>query len=128
MDRLGHLLVALALVSATACSAASAPTPSPTKSAPTAAISIHGTVKDLDTGKPVEGVCVTLGRPGAICWATTDRSGTYVIDGTGIVEPSDTEWELYFVKKGEYPAQPSGRFKLTGGSVQVDGGIRRNPG
>lgn len=119
----GALLVvagAVALVAARGTGGAP-PSPSPSRSA----IQIHGTVTDLQTGKPVPGVCVTLGRPGAICWATTDSGGNYFIDGTGVIEPSQTEWELYFTKAGEYPPQPSGRFKLTGGRFQVDAALRR---
>ncbi len=115
------MIAALFALGACAGPASDRPTPSP--SAPP--IQIHGTVTDAGTGKPVAGVCVTVGRPGAMCWATTDRDGKYTIDGTGVIEPSQTEWELYFLKAGEYPPQPSGRFKLTGGPVRVDAAIRR---
>jgi len=120
-------LLALVALACSSSAAPASPTPSLRPSTPPVAITITGVVTDLDTGKPVEGLCVTLGKPGAFCWATTDAKGAYTINGTGIVEPSQTEWELYFAKPGVYTPQPSGRFKLTGGNVRVDGGVKRQP-
>lgn len=119
----GILAALLAVLALTGCERSAQDRPSPTPSA--SPIRIHGTVTDAGTGKPVAGVCVTVGRPGAMCWAKTDRNGAYAIEGAGVIEPSETEWELYFLKGSEYPPQPSGRFKLTGGSVRVDAAIRK---
>ena len=127
MKNLVLSLIALVAVACGSAAAPGSPQPTPRPSTPPPPITITGTVTDLDTGKPVEGICVTLGKPGAYCWATTDAKGAYTINGTGVVEPSQTEWELYFAKPGVYAPQPSGRFKLTGGNVRVDGGVKRQP-
>jgi hypothetical protein len=45
----------------------------------------------------VRGICVTLGQPGALCWAITDGSGNYTIDSSSVVTPgSSTQFQLYF--------------------------------
>ncbi len=39
-----------------------------------------GRVTDAVSGAPVEQVCITPGKPGAICWSRTDRDGWYLLD------------------------------------------------
>ncbi len=92
---------------------------------PAASIGVYGKVTDATTGAPVEGVCVTLGQPGAFCWATTDSAGNYSIDGDGVVSPSQTDWQLYMLKQPLYPVQGTDFFKLTGGLVRKDWRIHR---
>lgn len=70
---------------------------------------------------------MTLGQPGAICWAITDINGNYAINGNGVVQPGST-FQLYFFScrplivsldghvcspTAGYPVQASDQFTLT---------------
>lgn len=78
----------------------------------------------------MRGICVTLGQPGAFCWAITDNSGNYVIDSSSVVTPgSATQFQLYFFTcnvgvrsldgrscaspTAGYPVQASDQFPLS---------------
>lgn len=90
---------------------------------------MYGKVTDSITGAPVRGICVTLGQPGAVCWAITDASGNYAINGDGVVDPGG-RWRLYFLTcvtgtrsldgsactnpTPGYPVQSSDEFQLSG--------------
>lgn len=51
----------------------------------------------MTTGAPVGGLCVTVGQPGAFCWAITDSAGNYTINTSSVITPgSNTMWQLYF--------------------------------
>ena len=92
--------------------------------APNTTIGVYGKVTDQCTGAPVANVCVTLGQPGAICWARTDANGNFAIDGAGTVSPNpNTQWQLYFVMPG-YPVQPTDRFTMPGGVIRKDWALR----
>jgi hypothetical protein len=80
------------------------PSPSPTATGnlaiqptpvPGSTIGSYGKVTDSITGAPLGGICVTLGQPGAICWAITDINGNYAIDGNNVVQPGGT-FQMYF--------------------------------
>lgn len=96
---------------------------------------MYGKVTDSTTGAPVRGICVTLGQPGAFCWAITDSSGNYAINGDGVVSPGQTDWQLYFFTctvgaactnpTPGYPVQGTDKFKLTGGVIRKDWPIHK---
>jgi len=64
---------------------------------------IIGRVTDATTGTPLEQVCITPGKPGAICWSRTDKDGWYLLD-LGAVFAHEGFYEIFFVKAG-YPEQ-----------------------
>ena len=41
-------------------------------------------------------MCITVGVPGAFCWAKTDANGNYQID-LAAVSASPGQFELYFI-------------------------------
>lgn len=102
---------------------------------------MYGKVTDSITGAPVRGICVTLGQPGAFCWAITDSSGNYAIKGDGVVSPGQTDWRLYFftcvsgvfsldgssctTPTPGYRVQGTDTFKLTGGVIRKDWPIHK---
>jgi len=71
-----------------------------------------GRVTDAVSGAPVEQVCITPGKPGAICWSRTDRDGWYLLD-LGSVFAHEGFYEIFFVKAG-YPEQHSVSRMLSG--------------
>jgi hypothetical protein len=77
---------------------------------------IIGRVTDASSGAPVEQVCVTAGKPGAICWGRTDKDGWYLVD-IGAVGGQPGFFEIFFTRSG-YPEQHltsrmlSGRARL----------------
>jgi len=64
---------------------------------------IYGRLTDAATGAPVEQVCVTPGKPGAICWARSDADGWYLLD-LGLMAAQPGFFEIFFTKNG-YPEQ-----------------------
>ena len=62
---------------------------------PSGPIGVYGKVTDSATGAPLRGICVTLGQPGAICWAITDINGNFTINAASTVEAGST-FQLYF--------------------------------
>jgi hypothetical protein len=101
---------------------------------------VYGKVTETTTGEPVRGICVTLGVPGALCWAITDSAGNYAINGDGTVQPG-SQWNLYFFTCNPgvrsldgrtctnptpgYASQPSNTFTLSGNVLRVDWAIHR---
>jgi hypothetical protein len=73
---------------------------------------IYGRVTDAVSGAPVDQVCITPGKPGAICWSRTDRDGWYLLD-LGSVFAKEGFFEIFFVKAG-YPEQHSVSRMLSG--------------
>ena len=71
-----------------------------------------GRVTDATSGTPVEQVCITPGKPGAICWSRTDKDGWYLLD-LGAVFAHEGFYEIFFVKTG-YPEQHSVSRMLSG--------------
>lgn len=78
---------------------------------------IYGRVTDAATGAPVEQVCVTPGKPGAICWARTDADGWYLLD-LGAASAQQGFFEIFFTKSG-YPEQHS-VSRLFSGRPRID--------
>jgi len=64
-----------------------------------------GRVTDATSGAPVEQVCITPGKPGAVCWSRTDKDGWYLLD-LGAAFAHEGFYEIFFVKAG-YPEQHS---------------------
>ena len=73
---------------------------------------IIGRVTDATSGAAVEQVCITPGKPGAICWSRTDKDGWYLLD-LGSVSAHEGFYEIFFVKAG-YPEQHSVSRRLSG--------------
>jgi hypothetical protein len=73
---------------------------------------IIGRVTDAASGAPVDQICVTPGKPGAICWARTDRDGWYLLD-LGSVAATEGFFEIFFTKT-DYPEQHSISRMLSG--------------
>jgi hypothetical protein len=73
---------------------------------------VIGRVTDASTGAPVDQVCVTPGRPGAVCWSRTDKDGWYLLD-IGSVGGQPGFFEIFFVKTG-YPEQHNTSRMLSG--------------
>jgi len=73
---------------------------------------IIGRVTDAASGAPVEQVCITPGKPGAVCWSRTDRDGWYLLD-LGSVFAHEGFYEIFFVKAG-YPEQHNTSRMLSG--------------
>ncbi|HEY3126106.1 MAG TPA: hypothetical protein VGK07_03520 [Candidatus Limnocylindria bacterium] len=71
-----------------------------------------GRVTDATSGAPVDQVCITPGKPGAICWSRTDKDGWYLLD-LGAVFAHEGFYEIFFVKAG-YPEQHSVSRMLSG--------------
>lgn len=78
---------------------------------------VYGRVTDAATGAPVEQVCVTPGKPGAICWARSDADGWYLVD-LGLVGGQPGFFEMFFVKNG-YPDQHA-ISRMLSGRARVD--------
>ena len=64
---------------------------------------IYGRLTDAVSGAPVDQVCVTPGKPGAICWARSDADGWYLLD-LGLMAAQPGFFEIFFTKNG-YPEQ-----------------------
>jgi len=60
---------------------------------------IYGRLTDAATGAPVDQVCVTPGKPGAICWARSDADGWYLLD-LGLMAAQPGFFEIFFTKSG----------------------------
>lgn len=73
---------------------------------------IYGRLTDAVTGEPVEHVCVTPGKPGAICWARSDADGWYLLD-LGLMAAQPGFFEIFFTKNG-YPEQHTVSRMLSG--------------
>jgi hypothetical protein len=71
-----------------------------------------GRVTDATSGAPLDQVCITPGKPGAVCWARTDKDGWYLLD-LGSVFAKEGFFEIFFVKTG-YPEQHSVSRMLSG--------------
>jgi hypothetical protein len=71
-----------------------------------------GRVTDATSGAPLDQVCVMPGKPGAVCWARTDKDGWYLLD-LGAVFAKEGFFEIFFVKTG-YPEQHSVSRMLSG--------------
>jgi hypothetical protein len=78
---------------------------------------IYGRVTDAATGAPVEQVCVTPGKPGAICWARSDADGWYLLD-LGLMAGQPGFFEIFFTKSG-YPEQHT-VSRLMSGRPRID--------
>jgi hypothetical protein len=76
------------------------------------AFAMIGRVTDATSGAPVDQVCITPGKPGAICWSRTDKDGWYLLD-LGMVFAKEGFFEIFFVKAG-YPEQHSVSRMLSG--------------
>jgi hypothetical protein len=73
---------------------------------------IIGRVTDAVSGVPIDQVCITPGKPGAVCWSRTDKDGWYLLD-LGSVFAKEGFFEIFFVKAG-YPEQHSISRMLSG--------------
>ena len=73
---------------------------------------VIGRVTDAATGAPIDQVCITPGKPGAICWARTDKDGWYLLD-LGAVFAKEGFFEIFFVKTG-YPEQHNTSRMISG--------------
>lgn len=73
---------------------------------------VYGRVTDAASRAPVEQVCITPGKPGAVCWSRTDKDGWYLLD-LGSVAAKEGFFEIFFVKDG-YPEQHTISRMLTG--------------
>ena len=73
---------------------------------------IIGRVTDAASGAPVDQVCITPGKPGAVCWSRTDKDGWYLLD-LGSVFAKEGFFEIFFVKSG-YPEQHNTSRMLSG--------------
>jgi hypothetical protein len=78
---------------------------------------VIGRVTDAATGAPLDQVCITPGKPGAICWARTDKDGWYLLD-LGAVFAKEGFFEIFFVKTG-YPEQHN-TSRLISGRPRLD--------
>jgi hypothetical protein len=78
---------------------------------------IIGRVTDAANGTPVDQVCITAGRPGAVCWSRTDKDGWYLLD-IGSVGGQPGFFEIFFVKTG-YPEQHL-TSRMLSGRVRLD--------
>jgi len=105
---------------------APAPNASHPPAVPTTALGLYGKVYEGCEGTPVAEVCITIGVPGNICWAKTDKDGNYQIDLTGIVDPdAKSFFSLTFIKTG-YVNDRSKSFEFTTTRVQrIDHRMRR---
>jgi len=73
---------------------------------------IIGRVTDASSGAPVDQVCITPGKPGAVCWSRTDKDGWYLLD-LGSVFAKEGFFEIFFAKSG-YPEQHNTSRMLSG--------------
>ena len=73
---------------------------------------VVGRVTDAATGAPLDQVCITPGKPGAVCWSRTDKDGWYLLD-LGSVFAKEGFFEIFFVKTG-YPEQHNTSRMLSG--------------
>ena len=73
---------------------------------------VIGRVTDAKSGAPVDQVCITPGKPGAVCWSRTDKDGWYLLD-LGSVAAKEGFFEIFFVKDG-YPEQHTVSRMLSG--------------
>ena len=73
---------------------------------------VIGRVTDAATGAPLDQVCITPGKPGAVCWSRTDKDGWYLLD-LGAVFAREGFFEIFFVKTG-YPEQHNTSRLLSG--------------
>jgi hypothetical protein len=73
---------------------------------------VIGRVTDAATGAPLDQVCITPGKPGAVCWSRTDKDGWYLLD-LGAVFAQEGFFEIFFVKTG-YPEQHNTSRRLSG--------------
>jgi hypothetical protein len=73
---------------------------------------VIGRVTDAATGAPLDQVCITPGKPGAVCWSRTDKDGWYLLD-LGAVFAREGFFEIFFVKTG-YPEQHNTSRMLSG--------------
>lgn len=73
---------------------------------------IIGRVTDARSGAPVDQVCITPGKPGAVCWSRTDKDGWYLLD-LGAVFAKEGFFEIFFAKSG-YPEQHNTSRMLSG--------------
>ena len=78
---------------------------------------IYGRLTDASTGAPVDQVCVTPGKPGAICWARSDADGWYLLD-LGLMAAQPGFFEIFFTKNG-YPEQHT-VSRLISGRPRID--------
>jgi len=78
---------------------------------------VIGRVTDAATGAPIDQVCITPGKPGAICWSRTDKDGWYLLD-LGAVFAREGFFEIFFVKAG-YPEQHN-TSRMLSGRVRLD--------
>lgn len=85
---------------------------------------IIGRVTDAGSGAPVDQVCITPGKPGAVCWSRTDKDGWYLLD-LGAVFATEGFYEIFFVKSG-YPEQHSVSRRLSGRG-RIDHPMTRSP-
>jgi hypothetical protein len=77
------------------------------------ALTIAGRVYDTATTTPLQGVCVTVGVPGSICWATTAADGSFFINMDQYSASPGGQWDLYFIKSG-FSTAYFGKFVLNG--------------
>ena len=97
---------------------APAPNASHAPTQPRTALGLYGKVYEGCEGTPVPDVCITVGVPGNICWARTDRDGNYQLDLDGIVDPTvKSFFSLTFIKTG-YVTDRSKSFEFTTTKVQ----------
>jgi hypothetical protein len=78
---------------------------------------IYGRLTDAVTGAPVDQVCVTPGKPGAVCWARSDADGWYLLD-LGLMAAQPGFFEIFFSKNG-YPVQHT-VSRLMSGRPRID--------
>jgi carboxypeptidase family protein len=113
---------ALAALLITACSQPPTTTPvEPTP--PDTSLGVYGKVSDAATGRPLKGVCVTLGVPGSRCWGTTDADGNYAVDMVDPWAASPGRFEVYFRLEGYQTENAPGRF--IAGVLRIDFAMRR---
>src|SRR5256714_4542108 len=60
--------------------------------------SLSGTVTDINSGVPVNNVCVTIGPP-VRCATNTKPDGTWFVDMTGA--PNGLQWDVRFLLGGQ---------------------------
>jgi hypothetical protein len=78
---------------------------------------VIGRVTDAATGAPIDQVCITPGKPGAICWSRTDKDGWYLLD-LGAVFAREGFFEIFFTKAG-YSEQHN-TSRMLSGRVRLD--------
>lgn len=83
---------------------------------------IYGRVTDATSSAPVEQVCITPGKPGAVCWSRTDKDGWYLLD-LGSVFAKEGFFEIFFVKSG-YPEQHS-VSRMLSGRARIDHQLKK---